>query len=36
MSSKQLITTAWQTLLQLVGRGSADADIPAPWDDPLM
>jgi len=36
LSSKQLITTAWQTFLQFVGRNSVDADIPAPWDDPLM
>ena len=36
LSSKQRINTAWQALLRFVGRISADHDIPAPWDDPLM
>jgi len=36
LSGKQFITTAWQTLLQFINHTSADTDIPAPWDDPLM
>ena len=36
LSSKQRIIISWQALLRLVGRISADHDIPAPWDDPLM
>ena len=36
VGSKQFITAAWQTLLQLVSRTPANTDIPAPWDDPLM
>ncbi|WP_392351034.1 hypothetical protein [Parasynechococcus sp.] len=28
--------TAWQKMLQLFSRQQLIADIPAPWDDPLM